>query len=96
METFGEDVKIKLDIFHAVKRVSGALSKQHGHFYNCLQDLRLVFRDRGDNGPARSKVTPSPEILVSNLQLFHDKWKDLKHDDGDSILTQKLNWLLLY
>ena len=28
MDTFGEHLEVKLDIFHAVKRVSGALSKK--------------------------------------------------------------------
>jgi hypothetical protein len=79
-----------LDNFHALMRVSSALPKKHSHFYNCLQDLRLVFRDKGDNGPVRRKPTPSPEILMSKMQHFHDKWKAVKLEDGGSILTQKV------
>ena len=87
--TFGDDVQIKLDIFHAIKRVSCALSKRHPHFFSCIQDLRLVFRNKGDNGPVRSKPTPSPEVVMANLQHFCAKLTVMKSDDQDCILTQK-------
>ena len=68
--TFGEHVEVKLGIFHAVKRVTGALLKKHPHFYNCVQDWKLVFRSRGDNGEERKNLTPSPDVLISNVQSF--------------------------
>ena len=46
--TFGEHVEVKLDMFHAVKRTTGALSKKHPHFCNCVQDWKVVFRTRGN------------------------------------------------
>lgn len=73
MGTFGQDV---LDLFHAVKWVSTALSKKHIHFYTFLQDFRLVFRAKGDCGPQRCKPTPPPETLLANLEFFCKKWED--------------------
>lgn len=85
--TFGEHVEVKLDIFHAVKRVSGALSKKHPHFYGCIQDFRLVFRSRGDNGVERKEPTPPPEVLKSNLQVFLDKWTTITPEGHPGIIT---------
>ena len=65
-----DDIEIKLDLFHAVQQLSTALSKKHPYFFNCLQDFRLVFRSKGDNGPQRTETTPSPEVLVMNLDCF--------------------------
>ena len=87
MDTFGEHVKIKLDIFHAMKRVSTVLSKKHPHFYNCVQDLRLVFRSKGDNGPVRSMPTPSPTILLANTQCFIEKWGAVTSEEKGNILS---------
>ncbi len=41
-------------LFHAVQRISKSLSKKHPYFYNFLRDLRLVFRNKGNNGPKRT------------------------------------------
>ena len=87
MNTFGEEVEVKLDIFHAVKRVSGALSKKHIHFYKCIHDWKLVFRSRGDNGHERRSPTPSPEILLYNVKHFMEKWGNLHHEKEGCILT---------
>jgi len=87
MGTFGQDVLVKLDLFHAVKRVSTALSKKHIHFYTFLQDGSLVFRAKGECGPKRSKPTPPPETLLANLEFFCKKWGDVSKDGQASILT---------
>ena len=87
MNTFGEHVKVKLDVFHAVKRVTSKLSKKHPHFYHCVQDWRLVFRCKGDCGHERKKPTPSPEVLISNLQCFVQKWSTITSERQTSIIT---------
>ena len=35
-KNFGDEVKVKLDIFHAVKRITTILSKKHPYFYTAL------------------------------------------------------------
>ena len=85
-EMFGEHL-VKLDVFHAVQRVSKALSKKHPYFCNFLQDFRLVFRSKGDNGPQRTKPTPGQEILQTNLDFFLKKWLGIHSDDGKEIMT---------
>lgn len=86
MATF-DDVEVKLDVFHAVQRLSKALSKKHPYFYNCLQDFRLVFRSKGDNGPQRTKPTPSPSVLVNHLEFFIRKWNVITDEDKGPLFT---------
>ena len=59
-EVFGSGLKVKLDIFHAVKRVSDKIPKKHSLRVPCIEDLRTVFRDPTDKGPTRKKATPEP------------------------------------
>lgn len=61
--TFG-DIDVKLDLFHAVKRVTTALSKKHQYTYTALQDFQLVFRASGDNGIQRTQPTPKSDTLI--------------------------------
>lgn len=42
-EIFGKDILVKLDVFHAVQRITRAMSKRHILFYACIHDLRIVF-----------------------------------------------------
>ena len=76
-DCFGEDVLVKLDLFHAVKRLSNAMSKKHPLFFTCLQDFRLVFRATGDNGLHRTVETPKPDAITSNLENFVSKWSSI-------------------
>ena len=85
--TLGEHVKVKLDLFHAVKRVSSAISKKHPYFYQALQDFRLVFRKSGDNGVIRKQTTPSPPSLLKNLQSFTSKWSTITDHNNNCVLT---------
>ena len=63
--TFGESTCVELDIFHAVKRVTGSMSKRHPYFYAAVQDLQLVFRAMGDNGIyTPSKIHPTTQYLM--------------------------------
>ena len=77
---FGEQLRVYLDIFHAVQRISTKIPKKHPYRHDCMRDLRLVFRDPSDQGHVRTKETPSPDILDKQLIKFQDKWKNLLHD----------------
>ena len=84
---FGEDVEVKLDLFHAVKRVTTALSKKHVYFYSAVQDFRLVFRSFGDGGIYRKQSTPPPSVIHKNIDLFMTKWGKISDNDGKPITT---------
>ena len=83
-DIFGE-ISVKLDIFHAFKRISTLLSKKHPYFYNCVQDLRLVAKVI--MVPHEKMPTPSPEVLMENMKCFVEKWSAVTLE-GASILTQ--------
>ena len=91
LNTFGEHVDVKLDLFHAVKRVTSKLSEKHPHFYHCVQDWRLVFRCKGDCVRERKKSTPSPECLKANLQLFVQKWSTITSEGQTSIISSAVS-----
>ncbi|XP_065908242.1 uncharacterized protein [Dysidea avara] len=85
--SLGSCVIVKLDLFHAVKRISTAISKKHPYFYQALQDFRLVFRSCGDNGVIRKMPTPPPDKLIKNLQMYLNKWSDICDHDSNPVLT---------
>ena len=91
---FGEDVSVKLDLFHAVQRVVSKIPKRgsKGSVIKELrrrlkEDLKLVFRDPSDLGTIRAKSTPSKEILLENFEHFLTKWNRVE-SDGETVLTQ--------
>ncbi len=65
---FGKNISVKLDIFHAVQRISKTLRKRHPYRLQCLQDLRLVFRCDGDSGEKRLSTTPSSEKILLSFE----------------------------
>ena len=42
--------------------------------------MRLVFRSQGDTGIKRCHPTPSPELLLENVDKFVGKWGKIQHD----------------
>ena len=91
---FGEEVCVKLDLFHAVQRIVSKIPKR-GKKGSVIKDLRrrlkdelkLVFRDPSDLGKVRTKSTPSKQALMENLEQFFTKWNGVE-SDGEEILTQ--------
>ena len=45
---FGDDITVKLDIFHAVQRVTRTLSKKHILFLPCINGFKMTFRSSAD------------------------------------------------
>jgi hypothetical protein len=72
---FGSDTRVKLDLFHAVQRITKTFIKKNPLYHQCLFSLRQVFREHGDSGQGRSTETPSKEILQQKLEDFSSKWK---------------------
>lgn len=46
---FGLETNVKLDLFHAIKRITKTLSWKHTMYHQCLFS-RQVFREYGDSG----------------------------------------------
>lgn len=83
---FGRDLKVYLDIFHAMKRVSEKIPKRHRLRQECMDEWRLVFRDPSDRGKERHMATPSAEVLESSLDQFKNRWKDAQCN-GQPVLS---------
>ena len=83
---FGTDLLVKLDIFHAVQRITAKIPKKHPFHWKCIQDLRMIFRDPTDHGEIRTKSTPDPETLLKNAHLFIKKWSNVE-DNGNPVLS---------
>ena len=47
---FGPQLKVYLDLFHAVQRISKHISKRHTYQRKILKSLQLVFREPSDQG----------------------------------------------
>ena len=80
-DIFGSEMLIKLDLFHAVQRVVKSIPKRHPFAYRCCQAFRLVFRDPSDAGEKRSLQTPSPQVILDNINKFLETWKDISHEN---------------
>jgi hypothetical protein len=84
---FGLDTIIKL---HAVQRLTKHMSKRHPYHFQCMRDLKLVFRDPADLGACRTKSTPMPNQIIANLNHFIEKWKNCLAGDWTLINTEVL------
>ena len=78
----------ELDVFHAVQRITKKLPKRHPYHQDCLRSLRLVFRDPTDQGPVRTKATPSPHILRQQLLQFESAWQEVSYN-GRLIISRR-------
>ena len=82
---FGPQLKVYLDIFHAVQRVAKKIPKRHPYRFQCMESLKLVFREKCDHGTTRTKPTPAPSVLHQNLVKFQQQWENISYD-GRKIL----------
>ena len=78
-QVFGAHLNVKLDIFHAVKRIGDKISKRHPLRNDCMKELSLVFRDPHDGGQTRLMETPTPSVLVRQLDAFLKKWEIVQY-----------------
>lgn len=87
-EVFGPGLEVKLDIFHALQRITRTISKGRRLTKVCMEDLKSVVRARDDLFGDRNICTPSPEIIEENIRLFRKKW-DSMHDTPVTDETDK-------
>ena len=79
-DIFGSQLKVYMDIFHAVQRISKKMSKRHPYHQDCLKALQLVFRDPSVQGPERIKPILPPHILRKQLINFQTTWEPISHN----------------
>lgn len=75
-EVFGSNMAVKLDLFHAVQRVTKKLPKKHPMYKLCTDDLRLVFRKSTDLGYTRADPTADFTTILNNMDRFIRKWSE--------------------
>ena len=87
---FGSRVLIKLDLFHAIKRILEKIPRKEVTSelrevrQLMIKDLRLCFRDEKDIGQTRKKPKPPSDKIEKNLQDFLKKWSSELLDDMTS------------
>jgi hypothetical protein len=76
---------VKLDIFHAVQQLVRLIPKRSKYSSDMSKEYGLVFRqpgDVGDVGKRRSSPSPSPHVVLRNLENFRSKWNSIKTSSG--------------
>ena len=86
-KVFGNNVSVKLDLFHAVQRISRTLAIKCGLHHKCIQDLTHVFRANGDVGKQRQSSTPEPEVMMSKMDAFAKKWESVRDIKGVHVFS---------
>ena len=77
--SFRSQLKVMLDIFHAIQRVMKHIPKRHSFHSECVCDLKLAFRHPSDQGLTRTMPTPDSKTLRSNLITFQHKWESISY-----------------
>ena len=88
-KVFGEETEIKLDLFHAVQRITSTISKKMIASHTCIGEFShcFVHATNRTDGP-RQSPTPSPQQILSNVDDWVNKWQRIK-EDGVSVFGNK-------
>ncbi|XP_032218510.1 uncharacterized protein LOC5518042, partial [Nematostella vectensis] len=70
-----QNVPVYLDLYHACQRFIKTLPKGSPFSQKMAKEFGLIFRSDGDTGDQRKQVTPEPDIIESNMQMFISKWE---------------------
>jgi hypothetical protein len=84
------NTEVKQDLSHVVQRFVTTLKKRNPIHRNMASDFGKVFRDPRDLGDNRKMPTPCKEVLLSNLQLFLDKWSSWQCDEVKLLNSERL------
>lgn len=68
------EVEVKLDLFHAVQRVTKVIPKGFEFSKRLAKDFGIIFQQNGDCGEVQKMSTPSPPVLVENLYNLRKRW----------------------
>lgn len=70
---FGPSVPVKLDLFHAVQRITATIPRGQPCKAEFIRQLRLVFRRNGDCGKKRQCATASVPDMLNNIRNLGSK-----------------------
>ena len=77
-EIFGDHVKVFLDLFHAIQRITKSVGKRFPRYKEFCKDVKHCFRQRQDRvKKKRSMATPSAPEIRDNLDDLLRKWPEL-------------------
>ena len=83
------DVEVKLDLFHAVQRVTKTIPKGTELSKKFSKEFGMIFRAREDSSEVRKMPTPHPEVMTENLENFVKRWQTfLNQDNMERTLTE--------
>lgn len=63
-------VEVKLDIFHAMQRVTKAIPKGSEFSKKFTKDLGMILTQKSDCGEVREMATPSHAVILQNVDNF--------------------------
>lgn len=90
----GLSVKVKLDLFHAIARLTRMFKKKGVNSKlksKALEALSTCFRQKGDKKGKRTMPTPAKEEMEENLTEWYALYKDQdlwRNREGDTIGTE--------
>ena len=89
-KVFGSDITVKLDLFHAVQRVTLTLSKKLDCSQQCASEFGQVFIHDDDvlDKSQRKKDTLNPTEIRTKLSKWLRKLEAVK-ESGQSVLTKE-------
>jgi len=91
LHSIGPNIVVKLDLFHAVQRITKTLPKRHPFFHQCVDELKLVFRQPNDLGRKRTAPTPDAECISKNIDDFVKKWDKCLHQEWKLVQDKTLH-----
>ena len=79
-------VRVRLDLFHACMRVVQTVPKSEDFSKQFANEFSPIFCQNGDLGSERTKSTPCPDEIESNLERLLFVWRGkLKKETLDQI-----------
>jgi len=91
------NMAVKLDLFHAIQRVTSKVPKDRKHYLSSsfIDDFKMIFRAHADQGETRKMETPDEHTIMTNLERLTERWKDVKYDTGEAVLNANVMHELL-
>ena len=82
-------VEVKLDLFHAVQRITKTLQKADPLANAFMQEFSQIFRQDDAQGSTRLKNTPDKEQLEKNLNSLIERWVNVPNNPLGHLQTAK-------
>lgn len=81
------DVSVKLDIFHAIARITSTLAMGSACRKEIVNEFKFVVRAEGDTQQKRNESTPNNSIISENIKQFLRRWKNKSDINGKILLS---------